>query len=140
MDFAAVFFWAGLACLFVSAWVLRDLEADRMAAKLAEHGLAASDEAATARRYEHAHVIQDRIAYRQSDDPRPPTPFGWNLAHAKRQGRVALAIWRDERCMASDPRYSVTLCAHPGDCADCVACINQAIHWIQEHSHLPHAA
>ena len=134
MDFAAYFFWGGLASLFLIAGVLRYLDADRMAAKIANHQVAAKEASLTARALEPSPMIVDLVASGDTGGLGLPAPFDWKVAYSGRQGRVGLVVWKNEECNDSSPRYCLTIDQNHRDCGDCVACINQAIYWVQQHS------
>ncbi len=108
MDLGIFVFWVGLAVLFLIAALLRYLEADRMAVRADRREVAAKTAS--------------------------PTALGeWKLVHTARRGRAKIMVWRSEGCRDSEGRHTLTVERKNSECRDCISCVNEAIHWMQQH-------
>ena len=108
MDLGVFAFWGGLAVLFLIAAFLRYLQADRTPARTDHRGVAAKGASPTA-------------------------PGEWKLVHTARRGRAEIIVWRSEGCRDSDGRHTLTVERKNSECRDCISCVNEAIHWMQQH-------
>jgi hypothetical protein len=92
---------------FLIAVFLRYLHADRTPARTDRRGVAA-----------------------KKASPAAPE---WKLVHTARRGRAKIMVWRSEGCRDSDGRHTLTVEPKNSECRDCISCVNEAIHWMQQH-------
>ena len=111
MDLGFFVFWGGFAILFLIAASLRYLDLNRMRARTTQRGVAAKSASATA-------------------------PGEWKLVHTARRGCAKVMVWRIEGCSNSDGRHTLTVERKNSECRDCIFCVNEAIHWMQQHGRL----
>ena len=106
MDLGFFVFWGGFALLFLIAAFLRYLDVSRMRARGTHRAVAAKS----------------------------VTPTGeWKLVHTARRGRAKILAWRIEGCRDKDGQHILTVERENSECRDCISCVNDAIHWIQQH-------
>jgi hypothetical protein len=108
MDPGFFIFWGGFASLFLVAAFLRYLDVDRMRARAGRRGVAAKSASPTA-------------------------PGERKLVHTARRGRAKIMVWRIEGGRNGDGRHTLTVEGKNGECRDCISCVNEAIHWMQQH-------
>jgi hypothetical protein len=115
MDLGLVaIFWGGMVILFLVAALLSDLDVDRMRAR-------------TTRR---------EIAVKGTS---PTAPSGWRLVHTARRGCETVMVWSIEGRTHGDARHALTVERTNSQCRDCMSCVNDAIHWMQQQGHLGRA-
>lgn len=121
MDFGAYFFWGGVVFLLIAAWILRYLEADRMAARAHERLARVGARGEWAGRGEEG-------AARQLRAGAAARRVGMDPVHGVRRGSVQVTVWR--RPAARE--YALTVNQEHPECRDCVFCLNDAFRWVQQ--------
>ena len=135
MSIESVIFWGGIGSLILSSFILRYLAGERMAFRF----YSAKAEATQADR----DIVPHRAEPVRRDDapaaqwsPFALTVEGWRPVHKARRETAETVVWRMDRCDGADGAdwaYAVTVDRVDRRCGDCVACMNDAIRWIQDH-------
>jgi hypothetical protein len=135
MSSAAIVFWAGMGGLSLISVILRYLEAERMAFRL--HSAQLADTRADRDIAPHrAEPVRHDDAPAAQWSPFALTAAGWQPVHKIRKERAEALVWQMDQCDGADEAhctYAVTVDRLDPRCGRCVACTNEAIHWIQDH-------
>ncbi len=120
MSIESVIFWGGIGSLILSSFILRYLVGER-----------------------DRDIVPHRAKPVRRDDapaaqwsPFALTVEGWRPVHKARHETAETVVWRMDRCDGAnraDWAYAVTVDRVDRRCGDCVACMNDAIRWIQDH-------
>jgi hypothetical protein len=107
MNPALFVFWGGLVSLILVATLLADLDLNRMRARAPSSGATAAKDASGS------------------------VPSGWKLVHTIRRGAETVRVWNIEEQTHGDARHALTVERKDSRCGDCMACVNDAIDWMQ---------
>jgi hypothetical protein len=78
----------------------------------------------------------DRMVVRIADRWSAAKAGGRKLVHAIQRGGIEVAVWVVNDSGDPVEEYTVTVNQDCPPCADCMKCVNAAIHWIEHQKHV----